>query len=89
MTIFRSLLLAFSLALLSLAAGAEPVDINTASAAEIAQALKGIGMKKAEAIVADRELNGPFKDPMDLTRVDGVGKKLVENNLADILVSGN
>ncbi len=87
MTLFRSLLLACALALLTLTAGAEPVNINTASAGEIAKALKGIGAKKAAAIIAYREANGPFQDPMDLVHVSGVGKKLVENNFTDILLS--
>lgn len=53
------------------------IDINTASAAEF-QTLKGIGKKKAAAIVANRDANGPFKSVDDLTRVKGIGKKTVE-----------
>jgi len=59
------------------------VDINTATAAEL-MTLKGIGKKRAEAIVKDREANGPFASPMDLTRVKGIGKKTVENNTQKI-----
>ncbi|HEY8394856.1 MAG TPA: ComEA family DNA-binding protein [Thermaerobacter sp.] len=50
------------------------VDINRASAAELEQ-LPGIGPALAERIVADREVNGPFRRPEDLTRVAGIGEK--------------
>lgn len=62
------------------------VDINTASAAQLMQ-LKGIGKKRAEAIVKERETNGPFSSAMDLTRVKGIGTKTVENNAHKIKVS--
>lgn len=63
---------------------AAPVNINTASAEEIAQALNGIGETKARAIVARREAGGPFKSADDLTAVKGVGPKTVEKNKDDI-----
>ena len=59
------------------------IDINTATADQL-MTLKGIGKKRAEAIVKDRETNGPFSSPMDLTRVKGIGKKTVENNTQKI-----
>ena len=36
----------------------QPVNVNSASAEEIAEALKGVGMSKAEAIVSYRSENG-------------------------------
>ena len=56
------------------------VNINTASATELSS-LKGIGKKKAMLIIKDREANGPFATPQDLTRIKGIGKKTVEKNL--------
>jgi DNA uptake protein ComE-like DNA-binding protein len=44
------------------------IDINGASAAELSL-LPGIGPKLADAIVADRQSNGPFKLVEDLDRV--------------------
>jgi competence protein ComEA len=74
--------------LLSLnAAIAAPVDVNSASAQEIADALQGIGAKKAAAIVAYREQNGPFGAVEDLVNVPGIGPKLLENNKSDILLT--
>ncbi len=65
---------------------AEPVDINQATAEEIATALKGIGLAKAQAIVAHRENFGPFTSVEDLTLVKGIGAKTVEENRSDIIV---
>ena len=52
------------------------VDVNRASAAEL-EALPGIGPALAQRIVADREVNGPFRRPQDLRRVAGIGEKTV------------
>jgi competence protein ComEA len=69
------------------AAGPEPaiqaqpiVNINKASAAELSEALVGVGLKKAEEIVAWREQNGPFKSADDLAKVKGIGGSTVEKN---------
>jgi len=58
---------------------ASKININTATAEEIAQ-LKGIGPTYAERIVQHRNENGPYQCPEDLTRVKGIGPKIVENN---------
>lgn len=67
---------------------ASPVNINTADAKTLADALKGIGMKKAEAIVKYRTENGPFKTVKELANVSGIGEKTLEKNQADILLEG-
>lgn len=54
------------------AAKRQPVNINTASAAEL-DALPGIGPAKARAIVAHRRKHGPFASPGDLVAVKGIG----------------
>lgn len=63
---------------------AGPVDINSADAKTLARELQGIGQAKAEAIVSYREKNGPFKSVEDLAKVKGVGKKLVDQNKANL-----
>lgn len=83
--IAKSLLAA--LALLPVIAWAGPVDINTADAATLAKELKGIGPSRAEAIVAWREANGPFKSPEDITLVQGIGERVLEDNRAVLSVS--
>ena len=61
------------------------IDINTASAEELAH-LKGIGQKKAAAIVEFRETNGSFLLPEDLVKVPGIGPKTFEANKDRITV---
>lgn len=60
------------------------VSINNASAEELAQALNGVGIKKAQAIVSYREEYGPFKTVDDLKQVPGMGNSLVERNLSHL-----
>jgi len=55
-----------------------PVDINQASVETLAT-LPGIGDVKAQAIIEDRNANGPFTSLNDLTRVTGIGEGTVQN----------
>lgn len=71
--------------LLSFNVFAKPVNINTADAQTIADALAGIGLKKAEAIVKFRDQNGSFKSLEDLQNVSGIGMKTALKNKQDIL----
>ena len=50
------------------------VDVNTADVAALCT-LKGVGPALAQAIVAERERNGPFSYPEDLIAVKGIGAK--------------
>lgn len=56
------------------------VNINQASAEELADLLQGIGLKKAQAIVSYREQNGNFSSAEGLTSVKGIGLATVEKN---------
>lgn len=62
------------------------VDINTASAKQIAKTLKGIGMQRAKAIVMYREEQGPFKKIGHLTKIKGIGKKTLAKNKGRIVL---
>lgn len=63
----------------ALATAAELIDINRADAPALAQ-LHGVGPARAEAIVAERETNGPFRSIEDLSRVKGLGPSVIERN---------
>lgn len=65
---------------------AGPVNVNSADAETLARELTGVGPALAEAIIQDREQNGPFKSAEDLARVRGIGERVVEMNRANILV---
>ncbi|PPC74169.1 competence protein ComEA [Pokkaliibacter plantistimulans] len=65
---------------------ATPVNINTATAEELAKALNGVGQKKAEAIVAWRTEHGPFTSAEQLSEVKGIGEALIARNKDDILL---
>ena len=54
-----------------------PIDVNTASAAEL-DALPGIGPALAARILAYREEHGPFASLDDLALVNGIGTQTVE-----------
>ncbi len=80
-TLAAAAALAFSS--LSLAA---PVNINTADAEQIAEALNGVGMSRAMAIVAYRDSNGNFSSAEELIAVKGIGQATLDRNREDILV---
>ena len=62
------------------AAAPSPVDINTADALQLAEAMDGVGPAKAEAIVEYREAHGPFGSLEDLGLVKGIGQSTLERN---------
>lgn len=57
-----------------------PVNINTATAEVLAERLVGIGLSRAQAIVAYRDAHGNFQDAYELVAVRGVGEATVANN---------
>ena len=63
------------------------VNINTAGLEEL-MTLPGIGEARARAILDDRELNGPFRYPEDLTRVKGIGEGILAGLLDQITTGG-
>ncbi|HEY8384960.1 MAG TPA: helix-hairpin-helix domain-containing protein [Porticoccaceae bacterium] len=60
------------------------VNINTASAEEIAAVLTGVGLTKAQAIVAWRESNGAFTRVEQLLEVKGIGQATLDKNVSRI-----
>jgi competence protein ComEA len=99
-SIFRPLLILFSLFVLAggvyvQAAEPEPkaavsamsVNINTADAELIADILSGIGLKKAQAIVAWREQHGKFTAVEQLSEIKGIGESTLAKNAGRITLN--
>ena len=66
---------------------AGPVNINSASAEEISESLKGIGLSKAELIVEYRKTHGSFTHVDELVNVKGVGLRTIDKNRGMILLN--
>lgn len=62
------------------------IDLNTADAKSLTL-LKGIGEKRAEAIIKYREANGSFKSVEELTKVKGISKKVIDDNREHLTIS--
>jgi len=83
----KKLIILLALFVVNSIAIATPVNVNSADAKTIADALAGIGQKKAEAIVKYRTEKGPFKTIDELMQVTGITKKILAKNPNDILLS--
>jgi len=78
-TVFSIVIVMLAFGSAAWAAETGEININTASAEELAQ-LKRIGPKYAARIIESRETNGPFKMPEDIMKVKGIGQKTWEEN---------
>ncbi|TNE80644.1 MAG: helix-hairpin-helix domain-containing protein [Gammaproteobacteria bacterium] len=65
---------------------ASMVNINSASAEQLSEQLTGIGEKRAAAIIAYRDANGPFSSIEQLLEVKGVGEKVLQKNRGKLTV---
>ena len=79
MKFFLLLCMVFSL-------GFASVDINTAGVTALTT-LKGVGEKKAEAIVTYRKTHGCFKNVDALVKVKGIGAKTIARNKKELSVT--
>ena len=64
---------------------ASPININTATAEQIAENLHGVGLKKAQAIVQFRDQNGKFSSAKELLNVKGIGESTLSKNQENLL----
>ena len=62
------------------------VNINSASAEAIADNLVGVGLSRANAIVAYRDNYGPFYSAEELSAVKGIGMATIKKNEGKIVV---
>lgn len=85
--LLQALVLSLALAGAAIAApSAERVNINTADVAALDRVLVNVGPSKAEAIVAYRKANGPFRSIDQLALVKGIGLKTIEKNRERIVL---
>ncbi|TRX56637.1 ComEA family DNA-binding protein [Thalassomonas sp. M1454] len=61
------------------------VNVNKAGVEQLSS-LKGLGEKKAQAIVQYRDTYGPFKSIEELKNVKGIGVKFIEKNSAYLVL---
>jgi competence protein ComEA len=62
------------------------IDLNTASADEIAKALSGVGPAKAQAMVIFRNEVGPFRSLDEVLEIKGFGPSILAPNKSRILL---
>lgn len=62
------------------------ININKADGETLVAELKGIGIKRAKAILAYRNEHGPFKSIDDLIKIKGISKRIVDQNRNKITV---
>ncbi len=84
--VIKSLTL-FTFLMISISVSAAPVNVNKASAEEVASALNGIGPAKAAAIVKYCRKN-KCKKPEDLLMVKGIGEKTLKKISKDLRFKG-
>jgi competence protein ComEA len=68
------------LAITSTTFASEKINLNKANALELVHIVKGIGIKKAQAIVTYRNKHGEFKTIDELSNVPRIGKKFIVTN---------
>lgn len=67
-------------------AQATQININTADAQQLAYALTGVGIKRAQDIIKLREELGQFSDINQLMQVKGIGPRMLELNKERIVL---
>lgn len=87
MKLFNSIILTLLLALPIIGFSADKININTADKETLMSVIKGVGEKKAEAIIIYREENGEFKSIDELVNVKGIGQGIVEKHKDQLTVS--
>ncbi len=60
------------------------LNLNKATVQELTGSFKGVGLKRAEAIVAFREAHGGIKSVEELAQVRGLGKAFVDSHLVQL-----
>lgn len=60
------------------------INLNTVSTDQLVHTIRGIGPKRAQAIIAYREKHGRFKSITQIAEVKGIGQAFVAQHLNDL-----
>lgn len=71
---------------MQIASQQNPININTADAEQLAYALTGVGIKRAQDIIKLRDELGQFSDINQLMQVKGIGPRMLELNKERIVL---
>lgn len=88
MKILRKLIFATLFIIPTLLLAGEVININTADK-ETLMSIKGIGERRAMAIIQYRNEHGPFKSIDQLADIKGIGKVLVDANRNNLSADQN
>jgi competence protein ComEA len=88
MELLKKCILVFSLILPATLYAGGAVNINTADK-ETLMSIKGLGERRAEAIIQYREKNGPFTNIDQLAEIRGIGQSLIDDNRDALAVKDN
>ena len=75
----KCILMLFLILPAALFAAGQAVNINTADKQTL-MTVKGVGERRADAIIQYRQKHGPFKSVDQLTQINGIGRSLIEAN---------
>ncbi|HIF50579.1 MAG TPA: ComEA family DNA-binding protein [Thiotrichaceae bacterium] len=87
MKLINTIVLTLLLALPIIGFSAEAININTADKETLMSVIKGVGEKKADAIIAYRTENGNFKSIDELTNVKGIGQGTIDKHREQLSTS--
>ena len=85
MEVLKRCILVVLLILPTILFAGDTIDINSADK-EVLMSVKGIGEKRAEAIIKHRNENGPFQSIDQLVEVKGVSQSLVDANRENLSI---
>lgn len=60
------------------------INLNTASAEDLVHVVKGVGRKRALAIIQYRQKHGQFRNITDLAAVKGLGIRFVQTHRSEL-----
>jgi competence protein ComEA len=87
MKLINSIVLALLISLPIIGFSADTININTADKETLMSVIKGVGDKKAEAIIIYREEHGDFKSVDELVNVKGIGQGTIDKHREQLSTS--